>query len=719
MVNLYKSIGKLKGVGVKRKQLYEKLGILTAYDLICHFPRSYLDFSKTVPVHSAEPESVCVIKGRVTEKFMPYAAKSGRKVFTASAYDGTDGFIVTFFNNPYAFDSLLIGTEYYFYGKISSFNNSPQIVSPQIMPCGSDELLRAVYPLTEGLTNAMIQTNVRDVLAMPELADVEFLPYEFIDKYGLLPLADALRSVHFPKLAASSALQTPKESETVRKNEMRAPMTLSEFSDINMGGDDTSAAQQAVKPARYRLAFDELLVFQLGLLMLKQRNQQQTAYAMTEQGIEKYVNSLPFTLTQAQERAIREIYSAMGQNVPMNRLLQGDVGSGKTAVAAAACYLAFLNGSQSALMAPTEILAAQHYETLCSFLEPLGMTVAYLSGSLTPKQKTLVREEILYGKADFVIGTHALFQKDTVFRNLSLVITDEQHRFGVGQRAMLASKGNSPHKLVMSATPIPRTLGLIIYGELDISVLDELPKGRRKVETYGISARSRGRVYAFIRQQLSAGYGAYIVCPAIDAADFGMESVSVYAKRIEKEAFKGFNVGVLHGKMSGADKDEAMRRFRDKEINVLVATTVIEVGIDISHATVMMIENAERFGFSQLHQLRGRIGRGAQQGYCILVTECFNDDIREKFSIMVETSDGFKIAEEDLRLRGAGEFFGKKQHGLPGFKIADISSDLALVNLTRTAAEELIESDPFLTEEKHSALRGKVLELFENGWDGK
>jgi ATP-dependent DNA helicase RecG len=532
-------------------------------------------------------------------------------------------------------------------------------------------LLQPLYRLTEGLTAAMIHTNIKSALEILDKEPVEVMPADVIDDNDLCVLTYALQNIHFPE------------------------------------------NDEAMEKSRKRLAFDELLKLQLGMLMLKGRNKKQCGYIMDkETDLNGFYDGLPFELTGAQKKAIQEVTEDLCGEAPMNRLLQGDVGSGKTAVAAAACYFAYLNGYQSALMAPTEILAAQHYKTLSEFLEPLGVKVCLLTGSLTAKLKKEVKEIIESGEVSVVVGTHAIIQKSTVFKRLGLVITDEQHRFGVAQRAALAEKGGSPHKLVMSATPIPRTLALIIYGDLDISVLNELPKGRMKTETYAVTGKLRQRAYSFIKSELDKGCQAYIVCPMIEDNENDLIAVTSYAQKLSEGEFSNYSVGLLHGKMSAADKDSIMDRFRNCEIQLLVSTTVIEVGVDVPNATVMMIENSERFGLSQLHQLRGRVGRGKSQSYCILVTDKVNDEVKHRLKIMSSTSDGFKISEEDLKLRGPGDFFGEKQHGLPPMKIADIAGDMELMALTQSAAKKIIDEDPQLMLKKNSGLKMEVIRLF-------
>ena len=471
--------------------------------------------------------------------------------------------------------------------------------------------------------------------------------------------------------------------------------------------------------SRRRLGFDELLTMQCGLGLMRSLSHEVTGCPMKYYEPSPFYGSLPFEPTNAQKKACEDIFRDMSKSSPMNRLVQGDVGSGKTAVAAAACWFAYKNGCQAALMAPTEILARQHYATLKGFLEPLGINVGCLTGSMTQKQKNEIKAQLLSGDISVITGTHALISESTEFKRLGLVITDEQHRFGVNQRKLFAMKGEKPHKLVMSATPIPRTLALIVYGDLDISVINELPKGRQPVETYAITGKLRSRALGFVKKELDAGRQGYIVCPMIDEenGESEIQAASAYAKKISENELKGYSIGLLHGKMLPAEKDAVMADFKEGKISLLVSTTVIEVGVDVPNATVIMIESADRFGLSQLHQLRGRVGRGKYKSTCILVTDNATEETRARLKIISSTSDGFAIAEEDLKLRGAGDFFGSRQSGLPPLKAADLYNDRELLADTSTAAKMLLERSPDLSEFPLLKRRAETL-LSQNGAEG-
>lgn len=674
-MSLDDSVMYLKGVGPKRAELLKKLGIETVRQLIYHIPRSYIDFTSPVPIAEALLEEMNVIKARVYKKRAPDLIRKNMKIFRVICTDGANDITIVIYNSQYLYNSLKEDCDYILYGKVTGNLISKEMSSPMILEASSEDRILPIYPLTAGISMGIMRSCVKNALERLTSGDCETLPQSVRVKHNLIPAEEALRKIHFP------------------------------------------ADSSEISSARKRLAFDELLTLQLGMLALRERSRELTSYSLSPKSLSPYYSSLPFELTGAQKKAIEECCADMTMGSPMNRLILGDVGSGKTAVAAACCYFAYLNGCQSCLMAPTEILADQHYATLCGFLEPLGVKIVLLKGSMSAKKKSQIKQAIACGEYDLAVGTHALIQQSTEFKNLAIVITDEQHRFGVAQRDALAKKSVNPHRLVMSATPIPRTLALMIYGELDISLLGELPKGRLKIETYAVTGKLRERAYGFVKKQLQAGNQAYIVCPAIEDSETGtqeLKSVKSYAKTLSEGAFKGYRIEVLHGQLPADKKEKIMRDFKDGKTDILVSTTVIEVGVDVPNATVMLIENADRFGLSQLHQLRGRVGRGNLQSYCILITDNVNEESRKRLKALTATSDGFEISEMDLKLRGPGDFFGEAQHGLPRLKIADIAADSELLSAAGNEAKHLHESG-FLQSDEGKALAKRVESLFDDG----
>lgn len=668
---LLKPVSSLKGIGPKKSEYYKKLGIETVYDLLYHFPRRYIDFNDPVPIADAPRDEPCVIKATLVKKLSAAVVRSGLSIFKAVLTDGESDITLVMYNNKFGFDVLTVGHEYCLYGKVTGDLIRKEISSPLILDLSKGESVEPVYLMTDGLNQFALRQAVRNALVLLGGFIYEPLPKWVMKEYGLCSLSYALENIHFPK-------------------------------DMNTCAN-----------AKNRLVFDELLTLSLGMRLLKSRSREQSGCVMSEADISAFYSSLPFELTGAQKRAIGEVTADMCKQSPMNRLVQGDVGSGKTAVAAGAAYFAYLNGFQTAMMAPTEILATQHYETLSGFLEPLGVKCALLTGSLTPKKKAALKEQIAAGEYGVVVGTHALVQNSTQFKKLGLVITDEQHRFGVRQRAALSDKGENPHKLVMSATPIPRTLALMIYGDLDLSILDEMPKGRKKIETYAVTGKLRERAFGFVKGELDKGRQAYVVCPMIEESDSELISVKKYAQELSEGSFAGYNVGLLHGKLPPDKKEKVMRDFKDKKTDILVSTTVIEVGVDVPNATCMVIENADRFGLSQLHQLRGRVGRGEYSSYCILITDNVSEESRNRLKIMSKTSDGFVISEEDLKMRGPGDFFGARQHGLPKMKIADMSENIDILRQAQLCAEEILRRDEKLTAPENKGLRELIDKLFE------
>lgn len=664
----------LSGVGPKRAALYEKLGVRTIGDLLLYVPRGYLDFSAPLPIAESHTGENVVVRAKVYKKQGEQRIRKGLSIFRVYATDESTDLKITIYNAKYLFESLKEGTWYLFYGKVTGSLLHSEMSAPQVFPEQEAGGMLPLYSLTEGLSNKQVTENVREALRLWGDCLSDALPHTLRQAYGLCQLRYAVENVHFP------------------------------------------TDSHALGVARSRLIFEELLVLQLGMTMLKSRNRAETSVRLQKAELAPFLDSLPFTLTNGQMQAIADCVRDMQKTQPMNRLVQGDVGSGKTMVAAALCFLCYENGLQAAVMAPTQILAEQHYETFSRQLKPLGIRCCLIDGAQGAKQRTALAESIRAGEYTVVIGTHALLQENVQFQKLGLVVTDEQHRFGVGQRAALAAKGDHPHLLVMSATPIPRTLALLIYGDLDVSVIRELPSGRQPVRTMAIGSDKRLRALGFIKKQIDAGRQAYIVCPLIEENGSELVSAQEYVEKLKDTPLAPCTSAILHGRMKAREKEALMRAFRNGEISLLVATTVVEVGVDVPNATVMMIENAERFGLSQLHQLRGRVGRGAYESYCILVSDHKGEENRRRLHTMVTMQNGFDVAQEDLKLRGPGDFFGRRQHGLPDLRIADLLTDMKTLESARKAAEQLLKEDPALSLPEHRALGESVQRLFlENG----
>ena len=674
MARLTDPVSMLKGIGPAKQKLFAALNIFTLEDLICHFPRGYEDRTKLVTVAELEVDKPACFRAMVMNTPRTSHIRKGLDLTRVQVADHTGRLNLTFFNSRYASENLEYGGEYIFYGTITGDYAGYGMTNPVFEPVSSAGVttrrVLPIYPLTAGLTNAAMLKAVRQALAICDPPE-EVLPETIRREYGILDAADAYRIIHEP---------------------------------LDM--------EQAMA-ARKRMIFEEFFVFSAGLsLMRSARAQKKTApYAVTD--LTPFYRSLPFTLTGAQQRAIDEILTDLQKGAPMNRLVQGDVGSGKTMVAAAAAYCAAINGKQSALMAPTEILAEQHYASLSKLFAPMGISVALLTGSMTPKEKRTVREALAAGEIQLAVGTHALISESTTFRDLGLVITDEQHRFGVGQRSRLSAKGDDPHLLVMSATPIPRTLALLMYGDLDVSILDELPPGREAVDTFLVGESYRARINAFIRKQVAQGHQCFVVCPAVEENEgLDIKSAAVWAQTLQQTVFPDLRIALLHGQMKGIEKETAMAAFARHEADVMVATTVIEVGVDVPNATLMVIEDADRFGLSQLHQLRGRVGRGSAKSYCILTSHNRNPETLQRLKALCSTTDGFKIAEEDLKLRGPGDFFGSRQSGLPTFRMADLSFDMGLLKQAQQASAQWIDSFGTADTPEAIALRQRVGQLF-------
>ena len=680
----------LPGVGPARAKALARLGLTTVGDLLNYYPRDYEDRRKSASIASAPEDLPVCLTLMVAEPPRLSRIRKGLELVKVRLVDDTGSLTATFFNQGYLKDALRTGETYICFGKVEGPPGRRQMTNPV---CERADRVRftgrilPVYPLTHGVSNNLLAgLTLRCVEECADQAE-ECLPQDLRQAHQLAEAEFAIRNVHFP------------------------------------------ADEDALAVARRRLIFEELFYLTCGMALLRTRRDKAAGLPFRPFPEEDFLKLLPFALTGAQRRVIGEMTADLTSGGPMNRLVQGDVGSGKTMLAAYGAWLAAKNGYQCALMAPTELLAEQHYRSLAPLLEQAGLRVGLLTGAVKGKARKTVYAALESGELDLVIGTHALLSEGVTFAKLGLVVTDEQHRFGVGQRAALAAKADgTPHVLVMSATPIPRTLALIIYGDLDVSVVDELPPGRSPVETYVVGEDKRQRMYNFVRKLVGEGRQAYIVCPAVeegetDGEDPGgspaadLKAAVTYAQTIQTQVFPDLRVGLVHGKMKSKEKDAVMTAFAAGDLDVLVSTTVIEVGVDVPNAALMIVENADRFGLSQLHQLRGRVGRGKHQSYCVLVTSTRSQDSRERLRVLSKTNDGFKIAEEDLRLRGPGDFFGSRQHGLPQLGIADLAGDMRVLKEAQNAAEELLRADPGLTLPGHARLLERVKKLFSEQGD--
>lgn len=688
----------LRGIGAAREKLFKKLGIFTIKDLLHYYPRDYEDRSKLVRIGNLQDEETAAFIGIVTSRLkeLHYGNKRHLTIQKLEISDDTSKASVIWFNQSYLKNVFKVGEKYFFYGRVKRSRNTIEIQNPvyerlQNTNCKNlldqdinqdidQEQLKKVskivpvYSTTSRLTQTVIRTAVEESLELVNGYLYDHLPVYIRERHKLSDYSYSIENIHFP------------------------------------------CNNEALANARKRLAFEELLLLQLGLLSVK------NTFSKDKKGIilskseltQKLVSSLPYKLTYAQLRVFDEISRDMQSGRIMNRLVQGDVGSGKTVVAVLSLVKAVENGYQGVLMVPTGILAEQHYQSITNMVKSYGIKVGLLTGNIKGKEKTKILNQIRNGDIDIVVGTHALIQDAVEYYNIGLVITDEQHRFGVMQRLSLSQKGKNPHILVMTATPIPRTLALILYGDLDISIIDEMPPGRMKIKTYAVNNSMRERINNFIRKSVSEGRQVYIVCPLVeDTENIDAKSTVTLAEDIAKKDFKDFRVGLLHGKLKPYEKEAIMKEFTEGNIDILVSTTVVEVGVDVPNATIMIVENAERFGLSQLHQLRGRVGRGKEQSYCILYNESSSEIAKERMQVMAKNNDGFVIAEKDLELRGPGEFFGIKQHGIPELKIANLYKDMELLKEAQKAAKAIIEDDPQLIKVENKTLRKIIDDIFQ------
>ncbi len=666
----------LKGIGdAKAKQLL-RLGVFTVWDLLTYFPVRFEDRSKVSKIFDLNHDTYASVNGIVVTPVSEHYVRKGLTYYKVQIRDDTGIATCIFFNNKYIKNYLRKGYEYTFYGKINIRGNTREILSPEFELSSQSQCTKCIvpiYPLTSGISQKFLRSAIADAYKNYQKYFRDTIPSEILKEHSLCSIEFAIKNIHFPK--------------------------------------DTSALEIAKK----RLVFEEFFILQTSLRKMKAGTKKANGITFLNTDTAPFLSSLPFTLTSAQKTVTDEIMRDFSSGSVMNRLVQGDVGSGKTIIAAISIYICVKNGYQSAMMAPTEVLARQHYNDLSPLLESFGIKCALLTGSTTAKNKKDIYEKLQNGEIDAVFGTHALITDKVEFKSLALAVTDEQHRFGVRQRMQLSGKGTSVHTLVMTATPIPRTLALIVYGDMDISVINELPPGRQKIDTYCVGENMRERINAFIRKEIDKGNRAYIVCPAVEESETtDMKSAEEHYERLSKLVFPDISMGIVHGKMKAKDKEAAMNDFILGNTKILVSTTVIEVGVNVPEATLMVIENAERFGLSQLHQLRGRVGRGKEKSFCVLFCASFTDEIKERMNIMANSNDGFKISETDLKLRGPGDFFGTRQHGELRFKIADLANDFSVLKASGIAAEKLLKNDPQLSEEKNFYIKEATDRLANN-----
>lgn len=666
----------IKGIGdAKAKQLL-RLGVFTVWDLLTYFPIRFEDRRKVAKIFDLEHGSLACVNGVVVTPVSEHYVRKGLTYYKVQIRDDSGIATCIFFNNKYLKNYLKKGYEYSFYGKVNVNRNTKEILSPEFELSSQSQCTKCivpVYPLTNGISQKFLRKTIADSYREYQKYFREIIPADILREHSLCGIDFAIKNIHFPKDG------------------------------------------EALEIAKKRLIFEEFFILQTALRKMKSGTKKVSGPAFTKNDITEFLNTLPFSLTNAQKKVTEDIISDLSSGTVMNRLIQGDVGSGKTVIAAISMYLCVKNGYQAAMMAPTEVLARQHYNDLSPLLEALGIKCELLTGSTTQKNKREIYKRLESGETDAVFGTHALITDKVKFNSLALAITDEQHRFGVRQRMMLSEKGNAVHTLVMTATPIPRTLALIVYGDMDISVIDELPPGRQKIDTYCVGEDMRERIYAFIRKEINKGNRTYIVCPAVEESEVAeLKSAEEHFTELSKKIFPDIPMGIVHGKMKAADKESAMKDFIAGSTKILVSTTVIEVGVNVPEATLMVIENADRFGLSQLHQLRGRVGRGKEKSYCVLFCSSSSCETKERMKIMTQSNDGFKISETDLKLRGPGDFFGTRQHGELSFKIADLANDFSVLKTSGIEAEKLLNEDPALSEEKHLYIKEATDKLAYN-----
>ncbi len=657
----------LKGIGdAKAKQLL-RLGVFTVWDLLTYFPVRFEDRTRISKINELTHDETASVNAVIVSDVSEHYVRKGLTYYKVQVRDDSGIAVCIFFNNKYIKTLLHRGYEYTFYGKVNIRRGVREIMSPEFELASQSSCTKSivpVYPLTSGVTQKFLRKAIKEAYELYHTYMHDIIPPQILKEYSLCPLDFAIRNIHFPK-------------------------------DIN-----------ALEIAKKRLIFEEFFILQTTLRKMKNTGKKEIGIKLSKVDVSSFLSSLPFSLTNAQKRVVDEIFRDLESGSVMSRLVQGDVGSGKTVVAALSIFHCVKNGFQAAMMAPTEVLARQHYLDLFPMLESLGVKCALLTGSTKAKEKREIYESLEQGEIHAIFGTHALITDKVNFKNLALAITDEQHRFGVRQRMQLSEKGKGVHTLVMTATPIPRTLALIIYGDMDISIIDELPPNRQVIDTYSVGEDMRNRIYAFIRKEIDKGNRCYIVCPSVEEnEEMPLKSVTEHYDTLSKTVFPDIPMGIVHGKMKAADKETAMADFVSGNTKILVSTTVIEVGVNVPEATLMVVENAERFGLSQLHQLRGRVGRGKEKSYCVLFCATFSEDIRERMQIMVKSNDGFKISEKDLSLRGPGDFFGTRQHGALQFKIADLANDLAVLKDSGIAADKLLSADPELEKEENTYIK--------------